>query len=77
MALVRLQNVSKVFGPEPERALAMVREGAAKSDVREQTGCTLAVDDVSFAVDAEETFVIMGASGSGKSTLLRCINRLV
>ncbi len=77
MALVRLQNVNKVFGPEPDRALSMIREGAAKEEVRAQTGCTVAVDGVSFAVEPEETFVIMGPSGSGKSTLLRCINRLV
>src|SRR5258708_7898704 len=35
------------------------------------------VDDVSFAVDAGETLVLLGRSGSGKSTTLRLINRLL
>ena len=42
-----------------------------------KTGHTVGVNDVSFAVEEGETFVIMGLSGSGKSTLVRCINRLI
>jgi phosphonate transport system ATP-binding protein len=38
---------------------------------------TVALKDVSFAVDDGEFLVIIGLSGSGKSTLLRCINRLI
>lgn len=40
-------------------------------------GQTLAINDLSFTVQAGEIFVIMGLSGSGKSTLLRCLNRLI
>ena len=32
---------------------------------------------VSFDVEADDFFAIIGPSGSGKSTLIRCINRLV
>jgi phosphonate transport system ATP-binding protein len=32
---------------------------------------------VSFSVDADDFFAIIGPSGSGKSTLIRCVNRLV
>ncbi len=32
---------------------------------------------VSFEVEADDFFAIIGPSGSGKSTLIRCINRLV
>jgi phosphonate transport system ATP-binding protein len=32
---------------------------------------------VSFQVDADDFFAIIGPSGEGKSTLIRCVNRLV
>lgn len=35
------------------------------------------VDDLSFAVERGEFFVIIGPSGSGKSTTLKMINRLI
>ncbi|MFI9648523.1 glycine betaine/L-proline ABC transporter ATP-binding protein [Streptomyces sp. NPDC052040] len=68
----------KVFGPkaaripeDPELAALPVAE------LRERTGCTAAVRDVSFDVRKGEVFVVMGLSGSGKSTLVRCLTRLI
>jgi oligopeptide transport system ATP-binding protein len=36
-----------------------------------------AVDDISFSIDAGETFGLVGESGSGKTTAGRCLLRLV
>lgn len=38
---------------------------------------TVALNQVSFAVDQPQVVAIIGPSGAGKSTLIRCINRLV
>ena len=36
-----------------------------------------AVDDISFSVEAGETFGLVGESGSGKTTAGRCLLRLI
>ena len=74
---LEVQGVWKVFGPKPERALQMAEAGDSKGEILAETGCTIAVRDVSFGVDVGETFVVMGLSGSGKSTLVRCIAQLI
>lgn len=40
-------------------------------------GASLAVNDVSFKVEAGQFCMLVGTSGSGKSTTLRMINRLI
>ncbi|MDZ7802067.1 MAG: betaine/proline/choline family ABC transporter ATP-binding protein [Trueperaceae bacterium] len=75
--MIRVENLVKAFGDEPERALELIRQGVSSEDIRADTGLIVGVRDVSFELDEGEVFVIMGLSGSGKSTLLRCINRLI
>jgi len=70
-------NIWKVFGAKPERTLRDLDRTLSRSEVQEQTGHVVAVKDVSFSVEAGETFVVMGLSGSGKSTLVRCLSRLI
>jgi glycine betaine/proline transport system ATP-binding protein len=48
-----------------------------RAELKERTGCVVAVRDISFTVAPNEVFVVMGLSGSGKSTLVRCLTRLV
>nr|WP_155073725.1 glycine betaine/L-proline ABC transporter ATP-binding protein [Streptomyces taklimakanensis] len=68
----------KVFGTKAHRVPGDASlEGRSAAEVRERTGCTPAVRDVSFDVARGEVFVVMGLSGSGKSTLVRCLTRLI
>ena len=73
---IGVRNLFKVFGPNPERAVAMLSQGASKREVQERLGNAVGVQDVSLDIYSGETFVLMGLSGSGKSTLLRLLNRL-
>lgn len=76
MEKIRLENVTKIFGKRPERALKLMPDHT-KEEILTKTGQTIGVNDVSFEVKEGEAFVVMGLSGSGKSTLIRCINRLI
>ena len=70
-------SVWKIFGAYPEQTLKELDRSLSRAEVQSQTGHVIAVKDVSFEVNAGETFVVMGLSGSGKSTLVRCISRLI
>ena len=74
---VRVEGVWKVFGRKPREAREMAEAGASREEIQTATGSVVAVRDVTFHVEAGETFVVMGLSGSGKSTLIRCVSHLV
>lgn len=77
MSIIKVENLYKVFGKEPKEAVKMVEKGFKKDEIMKKVGNTVGVNNVSFEVEAGESFVIMGLSGSGKSTLIRCLNRLI
>jgi glycine betaine/proline transport system ATP-binding protein len=77
MDKIVVENVFKIFGPQPEKAMAMIKKGHDKESIHEKTGMTVGVNDASFTVQAGEIFVVMGLSGSGKSTIVRILNRLI
>jgi glycine betaine/proline transport system ATP-binding protein len=74
---IQIDHVFKVFGDDPEAALALVRKGRSKQEILAETGQSIGVFDAHFTIQAGEIFVIMGLSGSGKSTLVRLLNRLI
>jgi len=77
VAKIEVENLTKIFGKKPKKALPLLEKGYSKDEILEKTGNTVGVNSVDFSVEENEIFVIMGLSGSGKSTLLRCINRLI
>jgi oligopeptide transport system ATP-binding protein len=63
MPLVEVSHLVKTF----TRGGGLLRKGTPVT----------AVDDVSFTIDAGETFGLVGESGSGKTTTGRCLLRLI
>jgi glycine betaine/proline transport system ATP-binding protein len=76
-AAITVAGLWKIFGSKPQKVLDSEDRHLEPAALREKTGCTAAVRDVSFEVRPGEVFVVMGLSGSGKSTLVRCLTRLI
>lgn len=74
---VEIKDLYKIFGPDPASVLDLVREGADKSTLLEETGHVIGLRDINVDMMDGEITVIMGLSGSGKSTLIRHLNRLI
>lgn len=77
MAIIEAKELTKIFGPDPKRALGLLEQGWTKEKIAQETKLTVGVNKVSFSINQGEIFVIMGLSGSGKSTLVRLLNRLI
>ena len=76
MTAVHFDNVSIIFGNNPQQALAMADQGKTRDEISAQTGLVLGVANASLTIHEGEILVLMGLSGSGKSTLLRAVNAL-
>lgn len=77
MSKIKVENLTKVFGKKPKKALDLLKQNISKDEILKKTGMTVGVNQASFEVENGEIFVIMGLSGSGKSTLVRLLNRLI
>ena len=74
---VSIKGLYKIFGDDPDAALAQVRGGMTKPELMDQYGHALGLKDINLDIPARKVQVIMGLSGSGKSTLIRHLNRLI
>ena len=74
---IRILQLYKIFGPQPERFIDLVRQGMSKQELRDTHGHVLGLRDINIDMPAGQIQVVMGLSGSGKSTLIRHINRLI
>ncbi|WP_291325864.1 glycine betaine/L-proline ABC transporter ATP-binding protein [Desulfovibrio sp. UCD-KL4C] len=77
MEKIRVENLYKIFGPQPAKVIPMLEKGISKDEIMKKTKHGIGVNNASFSVEEGEIVVVMGLSGSGKSTLVRCINRLI
>lgn len=76
-AEVACRGLWKVYGDGGRELLASGAVTRSRAELLAESGCVVAVRDVSFEVARGEVFVVMGLSGSGKSSLIRCLTRLV
>ena len=74
---IEVNNLWKVFGRNPERALDAEHAEKSRTEIQEELGLVCALRDVSFTIGQRQVYVIMGLSGSGKSTLARLLIRLM
>ncbi len=74
--ILRVEHLTKMFGAKKAAARELLKKGASKEEILKRTEVTVAVDDVSFAVESGKIFALIGLSGSGKSTVVRCLNML-
>ena len=77
MDKIVVENLYKIFGAHPKKAMTLLKEGHDKDAIFKKTGMTVGVDNASFTIESGEIFVVMGLSGSGKSTIVRMLNRLI
>lgn len=75
--MIEVKRLTKIFGPDPKRAVQLLAEGWSKEKIYQETKMTVGVNQAEFSIQQGEIFVIMGLSGSGKSTLVRLLNRLI
>ena len=74
--MIEIKNLDVIFGPQPERALALLDADQGREQIRKDTGLVVGVNNANLTINKGEICVLMGLSGSGKSSLLRCINGL-
>ena len=55
-----IENLYKIFGSDPQAAMARVRDGISKQDLLEQHDHVLGLKDINITIPARGISVIMG-----------------
>ena len=58
--VIELKNLTKIFGPRPQKMLTHLQNGCTTKEIREKTGHVVALRNISFSVKKGEIFVLMG-----------------
>ena len=74
---IKIRNLYKIFGADPESVLEEVQAGMSKDELMEQHRHVLGLNNINVDIKQGDITVMMGLSGSGKSTLIRHLNRLI
>lgn len=74
---IKLEAINKIFGDDKSQALFLLKQGATNIEIKEDTGCHVALREINLSIPNQKIYCLMGLSGSGKSTLIRHINRLI
>lgn len=74
---IRIEGLYKIFGPNPDAAIDLVRDGVSKQEMLDAHGHVVGLKNINLDMTGQSIQVVMGLSGSGKSTLIRHINRLI
>ncbi|MNB75210.1 Glycine betaine transport ATP-binding protein OpuAA [compost metagenome] len=77
MSILEVKQLTKIFGQDVRKGLALLDQGWSKERIAKEAKLTVGVNRADFQIKEGEIFVIMGLSGSGKSTLVRLLNRLI
>ena len=75
--LIKINQLYKIFGNNPAKALDLVKNGISKDELLEKSNSVLGLNNISLNINEAKIQVVMGLSGSGKSTLIRHLNRLI
>lgn len=77
--MIQFDSVSKYYeiNHKRSRSLKEIFSFSSESKLRPQTETFLAVNDVSFKVDAGHSVGVLGRNGAGKSTLLKLLTRII
>ena len=60
MSAVTFDNVSIIFGDDPEAALPLMDKGLDRAEIQSATGQVLGVHDCTLTVEPGEILVLMG-----------------